>query len=380
MSATQKSNSVITSRSILFLSGISTLLILIILSFFLPSNATSSSQTTSDPAPVEYSDSAVILIYHHFGKDELPSTNIRLAQFDAQLNYLEQNNFNVWSLSQLVSALKNRTPIPNKTVVFTIDDAWVSVYTEAFPRFKQRGWPMTVFVNTDSIDKGYQSSMTWEQMREMQQYGAEFANHSKTHHKLVQQPGESDETWQKRITKEITTAQRRLKAELGEHTNQMKLFSYPYGEYSEALANLVQKMGYVGIAQNSGAVGHSSDLRALMRFPMSEAYADMDAFKLKVNTHVFPVSTITPFDPVITENPPKLILEFANPPQRNIQCFNQHGKPLLLNWISETQLEVISDSPLEPPRSRYACTQMMPNEQWRWMSHSWVIPPTKNMD
>ncbi|QBZ81997.1 Poly-beta-1,6-N-acetyl-D-glucosamine N-deacetylase [Hydrogenovibrio crunogenus] len=383
MSAAQKLHSIVTRNPLLFLSGIGTLIVFISTFVFLTSNATPPpKQAVSDqaPSPVEHSNSAVILIYHHFGKNEYPSTNIRLAQFDAQLDYLEQNQFNVWSLSQLVTALKNQTPIPEKTVVFTIDDAWKSVYTEAFPRFKKRGWPMTVFVNTDAIDKGYQSNMTWEQMREMQQYGAEFANHAKTHQKLVQQPDESYDTWKTRVTQEIKVAQQRLKSELGEQTNQTKLFSYPYGEYSEALANLVQKMGYVGIAQNSGAVGYQSDLRALMRFPMSEVYADMDAFKLKVNTHVFPVNKITPFDPVITENPPKMILEFANPPQRNIQCFNQHGEPLLLNWASETRLEVTSDAPLDPPRSRYACTQMMPNGDWRWISHGWVISHKNNMD
>ena len=381
MSAARKLRSIVTSKPILFLSGIVTLVAIISASIFLTSGATPPpKKAVSSQSSVENSDSAVILIYHHFGKDEYPSTNIRLAQLDAQLNYLEQNHFTVWSLSQLVNTLKSRAPIPNKTVVFTIDDAWSSVYTEAFPRFKKRGWPMTIFVNTDAIDKGYQSNLTWEQMREMQQYGAEFANHAKTHQKLVRQPDESHEAWQTRVTQEIKVAQQRLKSELGENTNQTKLLSYPYGEYSEALANLVQKMGYVGIAQNSGAVGYQSDLRALMRFPMSEVYADMDAFKLKVNTHVFPVKKITPFDPVITENPPKLILEFTSPPQRNIQCFNQHGEPLLLDWASETKLEITSDSPLEPPRSRYACTQMMPNGDWRWISHSWVISHTNNMD
>ncbi|MDG4811625.1 polysaccharide deacetylase family protein [Hydrogenovibrio sp. 3SP14C1] len=382
MPMTQKLSSFIKVKTILFLSGIVIIAFILSFFFFWPSSATSfsSKQPDTTQAPTEFSNSAVILIYHHFGKDELPSTNIRLAQFDAQLDYLEQNHFNVWSLSQLVTALKNQSPIPNKTVVFTIDDAWKSVYTEAFPRFKKRGWPMTVFVNSDAIDKGYQSNMTWDQMQEMQQYGAEFANHAKTHNKLVQKPNESDDAWQKRVSQEIKIAQQRLQAELGESTNQAKLLSYPYGEYSESLANLIRQMGYVGIAQNSGAVGHQSDLRALMRFPMSEAYADMESFKLKVNTQVFPVKKITPFDPIVTENPPKLVLEFDTPPQNKIQCFNQHGDPLLLNWITETKLEVISDEALEPPRSRYACTQIMSNDKWQWMSHSWVIPASSTVD
>ena len=33
-------------------------------------------------------DHAVILMYHRFGEDQLPSTNIRLDQFDAHLKKL----------------------------------------------------------------------------------------------------------------------------------------------------------------------------------------------------------------------------------------------------------------------------------------------------
>ena len=38
---------------------------------------------------------AIVLMYHHFGDNKHPSTNIRLDQFDAQLEYLEENGFQV---------------------------------------------------------------------------------------------------------------------------------------------------------------------------------------------------------------------------------------------------------------------------------------------
>lgn len=329
---------------------------------------------TAPPAPAAADNSAVILIYHHFGKDSVPSTNIRLAQFDDQLDYLAENDFHVWSLSQLIKAFKNQTPIPDKTVVFTVDDAWISVYQEAIPRFKARGWPMTVFVNTDAIDQGYTSSMTWEQMREVQGDGIEFVNHSRSHDPLIRRSDESDQAWRKRVREEINGAQQRLQTELGAKTNQTKLLSYPYGEFSETLANLVKEMGYVGIAQNSGAVNRHSDLRALMRFPMSEAFADMEAFKQKVNAVVLPVENIEPFDPIIRDNPPHLTLSFTEPPGHNIQCFNPQGERLQQQWLNDTTLEIWDENPIPPPRSRYACTQLTQDGRWRWFSHSWVVP------
>lgn len=319
--------------------------------------------------------SAVILLYHRFGQPDTPSTNIRLDQFDAQLTYLKQHHFHVWSLSRLVDALKTRQPIPENTVVLTVDDAWRSVYTQAYPRLKALGWPLTVFVNTDPVDAHYQSNMTWDQMREMQQHGVEFANHSKSHDSLVQGKHESFNAWKNRVQQEIETAQRRLQQELGTETNHDKLFSYPYGEYSQNLVELVAEMGYTAVAQNSGAVGYVSDLRALMRFPMSEAYAKLSAFKLKVNAQVLPITKVMPVDPVVSINPPVLQL-FFDRPQSGIQCFNHKGERLNQTWITPLVLQIQDKQPLAPPRDRYACTQPTKNGQWRWFSHSWVLTPT----
>lgn len=343
---------------------------LLILVFLLFNSATHSQPLKTNPT----ASHAVILMYHHFGEDTLPSTSVRLAQLDAQLQYLEDESFTVWPLSRLVKAIIEKTSIPENTVVITIDDAWKSVYTEAFPRFKKRGWPFTVFVSTDQIDRHYQSNMTWNQMREMQQFGAEFANHSRHHNSMIQAKHESFSEWRQRVIKDLNHAQKRLESELGEPSAAIKLFSYPFGDYSEPLANLIKEMGYIGIAQNSGAVGHHSDLRALMRFPINERHGDLESFQLKVTTQPLEIQLVEPFDPVIQHNPPTLTITFKQAPSAPIQCFDQAGTPLNLNWINDTQLQMQSNQPLSPPRNRYACTQQMENGDWRWMSHSWVIP------
>lgn len=335
-----------------------------------PANQTAQSATQSVAAR---DNSAVILMYHHFGKDSVPSTNIRLAQFDAQLDYLAANDFHIWSLSRLVIAFQNQVPIPDKTVVFTVDDAWISVYEHAIPRFKARGWPVTIFVNSDAIDKGYRSNMTWAQMREVQGDGIEFANHSRSHDRLIRRVGESHQAWQKRVLDEIQQGQQRLQDELGANTNHAKLFSYPFGDYSTELADWVRELGYVGIAQNSGAVNRHSDLRALMRFPMSEAYADLDSFKQKVYAVAMPLLHVEPFDPVVTDNPPHLTLTFTQPPGPQLQCYSPQGERLQQRWLNDTTVEIRSETPLAAPRSRYACTQPTADGRWRWYSHSWVL-------
>ena len=346
-------------------------LILLISALLLTMAETTPSMPTK---PSTSSSGAVILMYHHFGENALPTTSVRLAQFEAQLDYLAAENFTVWPLSKLVKAIQNKTPIPPKTVVLTIDDAWNTVYSEAFPRFKERHWPFTVFVSTDQIDLDYSSNMTWAQMREMQQFGAEFANHSRHHNSMIQAKHESTAEWRQRVITDLRHAQKRLESELDSKSVASTLFSYPFGDYSEALANLITELGYVGIAQHSGAVSHHSDLRALMRFPINERHGDIDSFKIKVHAQPLVFQNLTPFDPIIQDNPPVLTLNFETAPNQTIQCFDQAGRPLQLTWITTTQLQIQSIEPLAPPRNRYACTQQTETGHWRWMSHNWVIP------
>lgn len=334
-------------------------LLLLIFSFFIISKAYAENK-------------AVILIYHHFNHPKQPSTSIKTDTFKWQLDYLEQNNFNVWPLTKLVWAIKYQKPIPEKTVVITVDDAWRSVYTEAYPLIKQKGWPMTVFVNTLPVDKNLSTTMTWDQMREMSRHGIEFGNHSATHDYLIRQENESYLDWRKRALRDIIKAEKRLKEEIGIHNSGIKIFSYPFGEFSSELANLLAKLNYHSVAQNSGAVGHGSDLRTLSRFPMNDFYADKEAFIRKINTYPLPVLKNEPFNPVATENPPTLILTFDKR-LHGINCFDHMGNRLNMEWISDTELKIQSPIPLNPPRDRYACTRKHPSGHWQWYSHSWVI-------
>ncbi|HSH70680.1 MAG TPA: polysaccharide deacetylase family protein, partial [Deferrisomatales bacterium] len=176
---------------------------------------------------------AVVFMYHRFGEDRYPSTSVRLEQFESHLQHLAEANYQVWPLERVVSHLATGKPIPEHTVALSVDDAYLSVYTEAFPRLRERSWPFTVFVATGPVDQGLQGQMSWGQMREMQAAGATFANHGVSHAYLIRRHrGEGEAQWRVRMRDEIETAQRRLVEELGAAP---PLFAYPYGEYDEPL-------------------------------------------------------------------------------------------------------------------------------------------------
>ena len=337
--------------------------IILIFSFFLSLDAKDETK----------SNDAVVFMYHRFGEVKYPSTNITLKQFQFQLDYLEQNNYNVIHLSKLLNLIKHQKHIPPKTVSLSIDDAYLSVFTKAYPMLKQKGFEFSVFVNTNIIDNKSKSCISWEQMRLMQKNGAEFANHSLTHPYLLMQKNETKELWKNRVNDEVQKAQKRLQKELGENTNKNpKLFSYPFGEYDAQTIKLLKNLGYVGITQTSGTVGLDSDLMLVRRFPMAEAYASEEGFVTKLNTVEMPIESISPNESIIkNQNPPKLSIKLKKP-LKNLQCFISSGEHIKIRWISQTEFEIIGSKPIKQRRLKYTCTAPAPDAKWYWFSHLWI--------
>ena len=322
---------------------------------------------------------AVIFMYHHFGVEKYPSTNVRLEQFEAHLDYIADNGYQVWPLQKVARYLRDDKPFPARVVALTIDDAYTSVYAEAFPRLRARGWPFTVFVATDGVDRHYKALMSWDQMREMHEAGVSFANHSASHDHLVRlRPGEDQAAWLARVRADIQRAQRRLEDELGEAP---RLFAYPYGEYDTALADLVAELGFTAFGQHSGPAGLGYDPRALPRFPMSERFANMDGFRSKIASLALPLVAVEPWEPVITDNnPPRLRVTVGEGPVRlrQLACFVSEQGRVDVEWEDRQarRFAVQAASPLPVGRSRYNCTAPSPESgRYFWYSHPWLRLP-----
>lgn len=326
---------------------------------------------------------AVVLMYHHFGVQQYPSTNVQLTQFDAHLDYLSQAGYQVWPLAKVVEYVAARRPFPARVVAITVDDAYQSVYTEAYPRLKERGWPFTVFVSTDGVDRHFKAYMSWEQMREMQAHGASFENHSASHDYLIRRlDNESENQWRARISADIARAQRRIREELG---TAPKLFAYPFGEYTTVLADLIAGMGLVAFGQQSGPVGLGADQRAMPRFPMAERFAAIDDFKQKVQSLAFPLEDVQPWEPVLDEQQqgentaPVMTVRLGDSTARlnQLSCFVSGQGRVEVQWRDRTARYFALQAPQALPhgRSRYNCTA--PSDQpgrYFWFSHLWINP------
>jgi len=329
-------------------------------------------------APTMAASSAVVLEYHHVSADGPPSTSVKPATFKAHLDYLAKHHFHVWPLPKLVERVRSGGHVPDHTVAITFDDAYRSVYTQAYPMLKAHGWPFTVFVSPGYIDGKYTHYVTWKQLREMAQHGATIGNHSLHHpHLVYRHPGESRQQWLQRVHHEIAGAQQRLEAEI---PHPAKLLAYPFGEFSPPVEKIVRELGFTAFGQQSGAFGPNSDFTALPRYPIATAYASLDTFAIKVNSLPLPVASAQPASGMLAPDASTPDLRLALRPgayrAESIHCY-RGGDPIDVRIVARNPpaVEVKAKHPLEPGRTKYNCTApSTTSDSWYWYSYLWMKP------
>ena len=208
-----------------------------------------------------------VLIYHRFGEDKYPSTNIAVDRFSQQLEFLSSNNYQVISLEQLVHSLNGGSRLPDRAVVITIDDGYRSVYTEAWPVLKQYGYPFTVFVYAKATENKHWNYMTWDQVKEMKAAGVDFQNHGFAHDHLAFKPSEMNmDEYKAWIRADLAVSTKILSEELKERP---RFFAVPYGEYNETVLDEIRSFGYEAILlQDPGSVSKDTDPFAIPREPI----------------------------------------------------------------------------------------------------------------
>jgi peptidoglycan/xylan/chitin deacetylase (PgdA/CDA1 family) len=309
-------------------------------------------------------DHATILMYHRFGEDKYPTTNVRIEQFEEHLEILASGEYSVWPLEEIISNLQAGKPVPDRTVAITVDDAYLSVYEEAMPRLKARGFHATLFVATRPVDRNLGNYMNWDQLREWQAAGFDIGSQTQTHphmHRLSV----------KANREELEVSNERFLAELGIRPT---LFAYPYGEYNLDVIDLVKAAGFeAAFGQNSGVAHGYDGYFELPRFAMNEQYGNRERLELAINGLPLKVGEIVPADVVLSENPPLYGFTLASDmdQERQLRCFNsKYGK--LDVAIIGRRAEIRMPGPLVGKRARVNCTMPGPEGRWRWFGRQFL--------
>ncbi len=317
----------------------------------------------------EISEKGIItLMYHRFEENKYPSTNIKINDFKKHIELIKQSNIefiNEKTLKEIVLKKKNYT---EKKILLTIDDAFLSFYKNAWPILQKEKIPFILFVNTREINNRHPNYMSWDQIREIHKSNiGVIGGHSFSHEYLAF--ATEDE-----IIKDINKSIEDYKRELNFNP---EVFSYPFGEYSLEVKNIVKKLGYViAFGQHSGVVHQRSDLFELPRFPINESYGTLDRFSFLLKTSPLPYKFFKPDEKLLkTNNPPSIEIEFEQN-VKNINCFTNEGgswKKSEITYLENNWIRVLLKEKYKPRRGKINCTLKMKDGSWGWLGKQFIV-------
>jgi peptidoglycan/xylan/chitin deacetylase (PgdA/CDA1 family) len=320
---------------------------------------------------------AVILQYHHVSDSTPPSTSISPQQFNAHLGYLKENGFSVVPLSVIVEAIKTKTPLADKTVAITFDDAYLDILTQAKPLLDKFNYPFSIFINPSIVQRKSKHYLTWKQLKKLADDGVIIANHGFDHHSLARINNEmSEQQWLTHYGQLLEKSEAVIKEKTGQS---WRYFAYPYGEYSKQALTWLKQLNYVGFSQQSGAVGLDSNLSVLARFPASQPYDKLKTLKYKLNSLPFNVSVVGENKKYIYSyqelKSVSFSVEVTDFKRSQLSCYITGIGKQPLNWQSQSTFTINFTEPLPVGRVRSNCTAPSLTKPGRfyWHSHPWFI-------
>jgi len=197
-----------------------------------------------------------IFVYHRFDDTRYPTTNISTKELRKEFNYLKNNGYKVVPLIDIIKKVNANEKVPSKWVAFSIDDGFKTFYTNGLSVFKEYNYPFTLFIAVKYTEKNYKDYVSWKQLKTIAKYGdVEFHSYGHGHYGQM-----SDEKIKADMDKGLALMKKHLNYE-------PSLFVYPYGEYDDRVASVIEPYGFKAVFnQNIGAVeGSCSDVKDIDR-------------------------------------------------------------------------------------------------------------------
>ena len=192
-----------------------------------------------------------ILMYHHLAETGPPGSTISAEAFETHIKALKDAGYTAVSFDALCDYVYNGADLPEKPVVITFDDGYMSVYDTAFPILQKYNTKATVFLigvlHGESFYKGlYYLPITPHlgdaEIIEMAASGIfSIQSHSYDMHKLVQYEPDSPrvgvtrmeherkEDYIDALTLDFALASEQIENSIGDRPF---VFSYPYGRFT----------------------------------------------------------------------------------------------------------------------------------------------------
>lgn len=196
-----------------------------------------------------------VLMFHAIGDTPLPGGIPGLfvtdAAFSAQMDYLASQGYHPVTLQRVYDYWQGRATLPDKPIVLSFDDGFITDYTYVAPLLAEKRWPAVLFL----IVGRHKLRMYPSTVRALVADGWEIDSHTITHTDV---PGLGSA----RLKREVAGSRRRLQKMYGVPVN---FFCYPSGRYDAKAIAAVKDAGYLGATTTDRGVARFGDLYTLKR-------------------------------------------------------------------------------------------------------------------
>ncbi len=215
--------------------------------------------------PSDYTADIPILLYHHLDPDTAESdTTLHPDTFASHIKLLSDHGFVPVSFGEIMDYVEKGTPLPEKPVIITFDDGYLSNYEYAYPILAEYGWRADIFVIGSSfghyetykdtahpitphfgqteaaemLASGVISlhSHTWD----MHQW-APYETAGEVRETILPLPGEKEDDYIRVLQSDIA-AQKKLFADAG--IPESTVLAFPSGKYTELTDAVLRGNGY----------------------------------------------------------------------------------------------------------------------------------------
>lgn len=214
--------------------------------------------------PADYTHELTVYLYHNIvdnaDGEELPPNSTSLSAFEADMRELTAGGYTAVGIPELIDYVERGAELPEKPVLITFDDGYMSNYELAFPVLKRMDIKAVIFAIGVSVgrdtykDTGKPITPHFgeAEIREMTASGLiSVQSHSYDMHQaegyddplrpgVLRLEGESEDDYIALLRADFTRSRAELEAVSGESVS---AFAYPYG-YSDKLSEvLLRQLG-----------------------------------------------------------------------------------------------------------------------------------------
>lgn len=259
------------------------------------------------------------LCYHDVQDADPDQTyvGVTTAKLVEQFSWFRDNGYVPISIDDILLARSGGKPLPEKAILLTFDDGYVSFYTRVFPLLKSYNYPAVLAVVDSWMEGGGKAGdgsvdyagirmpssafINWNQVREMAKSGlVEIASHTNASHKgIIANPQgnlepavvthaysaatkryETDEEYAARLRQDFQAAARKIAHESGRAP---RVMVWPYGQYNQFAVDAAAEAGMPITMTLDDGFGTVKDLSAVPRY-LINADPDLQGFVVEMRS------------------------------------------------------------------------------------------------